>query len=58
MCGIAGLYLKREDVTADRLNRVAQTLHHRGPDGQGLFAERRVGLVYVRSTFCGANSRT
>ncbi len=48
MCGIAGLYLKRGDVTADRLNRVAQTLHHRGPDGQGLFAERRVGLIHTR----------
>ena len=49
MCGIAGI--ARSDprgVDETTLRRMAQALHHRGPDGKGFYAGRRVGLAHAR----------
>ena len=49
MCGLAGI--ARRDGPAPRreaLLRMAGALHHRGPDGHGLFCGRRVGLAHTR----------
>src|SRR6185369_4467205 len=51
MCGIAGIltYSPSGDF-ADRLSTMAHTMHHRGPDDEGIFIspDSRVGLVNRR----------
>lgn len=49
MCGFAGI-ARREarGVAPATLRRMAAVLHHRGPDGYGLFTGRRVGLAHTR----------
>ncbi len=52
MCGIAGIVL-REPAVSDlpgTLRQLQVALHHRGPDGQGLYLspDRRAGLVHTR----------
>ena len=45
MCGIAGMVGKRGDVVdADDVRRMCQTIVHRGPDDEGIYAEGPVGL--------------
>lgn len=50
MCGIVGkLYFDRERVVArQELVRMASALVHRGPDGEGAWAEGNVGLAHRR----------
>ncbi len=50
MCGIVGVYSRREPVHAARLERATRSLFHRGPDGQRhwLSPDRRVGLGHAR----------
>jgi asparagine synthase (glutamine-hydrolysing) len=45
MCGIAG-FIARDDETAtvDEVRRMTNTIVHRGPDEEGILAQRRVGL--------------
>src|SRR2546427_12748935 len=46
MCGIAGIVKldPRDAVEETRLKRMCDTLRHRGPDGEGFFADGPVGL--------------
>jgi asparagine synthase (glutamine-hydrolysing) len=46
MCGIAGYYNWR--VQPDQLEQLLQSLHHRGPDDNGLFLDDHVGLLHTR----------
>jgi asparagine synthase (glutamine-hydrolysing) len=49
MCGIAGIATcDGSDPGAAVLDRLAQALAHRGPDGQGRYLRHGVGLVQVR----------
>lgn len=50
MCGIVGMFSRREPVRAAVLERATQSLHHRGPDGQRhwVSADKRVGLGHAR----------
>ena len=50
MCGICGkLYFDEERaVTSDELRRMSGALAHRGPDGEGVWAEDNVGLAHRR----------
>lgn len=53
MCGIAGLIGKSEVVTRERLERIAESLVHRGPDDGGIEVlatppHRTVGFVHRR----------
>lgn len=50
MCGIAGkLYFDQERrVTAQELKRMAATLTHRGPDGEGVWCNGNIGLAHRR----------
>ena len=50
MCGIAGIVnlSPREPVDESRVKRMRDVLRHRGPDGEGLWAEGAVGLGHRR----------
>ena len=48
MCGIAGIYTPGCDIDAELPARMAAALSHRGPDGQGMFAEQGVALIHTR----------
>lgn len=51
MCGIAGilaLSASSAAPTRDELSRMIGTLHHRGPDGTGLYCEAEAGLAHAR----------
>jgi len=50
MCGIAGIVSlnPREPVEESRVKRMRDVLRHRGPDGEGLWAEGPVGLGHRR----------
>ena len=48
MCGIAGILLDPSGTAPRRLAAVAtmtETLHHRGPDGSGLWMDREAGIA-------------
>jgi asparagine synthase (glutamine-hydrolysing) len=45
MCGIAGMIGRNgEMVTAEQVRRMTDTIVHRGPDDEGIFAQDNVGL--------------
>ncbi len=49
MCGLAGVYnLSGKAVDQNLLEKMAQSIEHRGPDGEGVFAEGSIGLVHQR----------
>lgn len=50
MCGIAGVFdqAQQRDVDRDVLTRMTRAVHHRGPDGEGLYLEGGAGLGHRR----------
>ncbi len=44
MCGIVGIWRKDRPVAAEELRGMLNTLVHRGPDGEGHFTDRGIGL--------------
>ena len=46
MCGIAGIVAAKQDlqVGAEEIGRMCQTIVHRGPDDEGIFAKGSVGM--------------
>ncbi len=49
MCAIAGiLNINGEPVGASQLQRMTDVMAHRGPDGQGVFVDRNLGLGHRR----------
>jgi asparagine synthase (glutamine-hydrolysing) len=49
MCGIAGIFnLNGEPVSPVLLRRMAEAISHRGPDGEGFFADGPIGLGHRR----------
>jgi asparagine synthase (glutamine-hydrolysing) len=50
MCGIVGLFSRREPVSPVSLERATRSLYHRGPDGQRqwISPDRRIGLGHAR----------
>src|SRR5690606_37675454 len=48
MCGIAGLLSARRPPTRAELLAMVGTLHHRGPDGQGVWQQGPIGLAHAR----------
>lgn len=50
MCGIAGIFGLREQFRSDHesLQRMAKKLNHRGPDGQGIYFDDKIGLAHAR----------
>jgi len=50
MCGIVGIFSRREPISEGQLQRATRRLFHRGPDGQRhwISPDRRVGLGHAR----------
>src|SRR5262245_10220164 len=48
MCGISGVVLSRGQVDSENVIRMRDALSHRGPDDQGLYVNRAVGLGFRR----------
>ncbi|MGB0152160.1 MAG: asparagine synthase (glutamine-hydrolyzing) [Candidatus Poseidoniaceae archaeon] len=45
MCGIGGMLGRPDEAVLHRINRLQR---HRGPDGDGVWADERVGLAHTR----------
>jgi asparagine synthase (glutamine-hydrolysing) len=48
MCGICGIATARGAVDRDRLQRMSETLIHRGPDAEGMHVDGGIGLASRR----------
>ena len=50
MCGIVGIFdtRARRDVPRPLVERMNETVHHRGPDGSGVHLEPGIGLGHRR----------
>ena len=50
MCGIAGILTKAPLSEGDRdcLRQMARVLDHRGPDGEGFYFDKNIGLAHRR----------
>jgi len=49
MCGITGIFnLDNELISSDVLQKMTDSLSHRGPDGEGLFRDKHIGLGHRR----------
>lgn len=50
MCGICGLVFRdpRIHPTAETLQRMANTIRHRGPDDEGILVQENIGLAHRR----------
>jgi asparagine synthase (glutamine-hydrolysing) len=49
MCGFVGIFNKnKQEVNSNLLREMAATIHHRGPDEDGLFAEGHIGFFHKR----------
>jgi len=57
MCGICGIYnLDGRPVDRALLERMKDTMVHRGPDGEGTFVDSRVGLGHRRLSIIDLNT--
>jgi asparagine synthase (glutamine-hydrolysing) len=58
MCGIAGVFnLNSDPVGLAILKTMADALAHRGPDGEGFFAEENIGLAHRRLSILDISSK-
>ena len=52
MCGIAGFWMQQPSCPTEelepRLENMIKTVHHRGPDHQGVWSDGRAGLAHAR----------
>jgi asparagine synthase (glutamine-hydrolysing) len=49
MCGFVGLYhLQEKSIDRDLLKTMADQLHHRGPDDEGVYVNDRIGFYHKR----------
>jgi asparagine synthase (glutamine-hydrolysing) len=49
MCGILGIYnLDGSSVSKDSIIEMGNQLNHRGPDGEGIFVQNKIGFVHKR----------
>ncbi len=49
MCGIVGeIRFDKKNVEEDRIIKMMQKIKHRGPDDEGVFIDRSIGLGFVR----------
>ncbi len=58
MCGIGGvIYLNKERIVSPSLlKRMADVMHHRGPDDEGFYTDRNAGLCFRRLSIIDLNT--
>ena len=58
MCGISGIY-RRDGGAVDCavLQRMAESLHHRGPDDSGVYADGPIGFAHTRLSIIDLSPR-
>ena len=57
MCGIAGIInLQGKDVKESDLNEMIKEMKHRGPDDDGMFLDKNIGLGFVRLSILDLSS--
>ncbi|OEK05224.1 asparagine synthase (glutamine-hydrolyzing) [Roseivirga misakiensis] len=58
MCGLAGIFnLHQKPVSDGLLKKMGEKLAHRGPDGEGLYVDRNIGLVHKRLAILDVSER-
>ncbi|MFW6145611.1 MAG: asparagine synthetase B family protein, partial [bacterium] len=58
MCGIAGIFnLKGETVPSDVLKKMSKAIAPRGPDGEGHFIKKNIGLAHRRLSVIDPSER-
>ncbi len=58
MCGIAGVFSLKGDIfSKEHLERMANTIAHRGPDAQGYFIENGIALAHRRLAIIDTSDR-
>jgi len=58
MCGIVGVFNLNGEPFSDRhLKRMAATLAHRGPDGEGFFTDENIALAHKRLSILDTSDR-
>lgn len=58
MCGLAGIwYRDGQAVNHADLKRMADTLRHRGPDGEGFWRENNIGFCHRRLSILDVSAR-
>ncbi len=57
MCGISGFFTPNNFFTEEDLNLMVITQNHRGPDSNGIFLERNVGLGHNRLSIIDLSER-
>jgi len=60
MCGIAGIYNFKsgKPVSASLIDSMCQPVHHRGPDGSGVFTKGSIGLGHRRLSIIDVDERS
>jgi len=60
MCGIVGIYNFKsgKPVSASLIDSMCQPVHHRGPDGSGVFTEGSIGLGHRRLSIIDVDERS
>jgi len=49
MCGIAGkVSLKNKNILPDDINKMLRSINHRGPDDEGIYVDKNIGLGHKR----------
>ena len=48
MCGIFGIIDKKNKIKASELQKAINTVHHRGPDGEGFYIKNNIGFAHKR----------
>ena len=57
MCGFIGILNKnKQEVNSKLLRAMADTIHHRGPDEDGIFLDANIGLFHKRLSIIGTNT--
>ena len=56
MCGICGWVSTKDKIDANVLDRMCDTLEHRGPDDKGVFIESSMGIAMRRLSIIDVSS--
>ena len=59
MCGICGIYHgeRKRTVAERKLQEMARTMRHRGPDGEGFYLDGNLGLAHRRLSIIDLSSQ-